>query len=317
MPEIEDMLRTTLVVILRIAAIVFPLALLFGTYCLLSLPLRRRERAREFLDLLDLGIEHGGGPEQAIIRASETRDKTLSMRFHMLASHLRAGASLAEALRRVPRLLPPQVTAMLLVGIETGDLQRVLPLCRHTLDDAVSQTRGALNYLAVLTFVILPIVPVLSVVLSIFVLPKFEMIAADLQSDLPSLSVSVFGGRYAIVGVQVAVMLFFQLLMFCYVVGPRMHHWIGGRFIDRLLWQLPWRRKRIQRDFSSMLALMLDAGVPDQRAVQLAGDAAANHVIIARARTATDEIARGVKLTDALRGIDGSDELHWRLKNAV
>src|SRR3954462_7825133 len=133
-PELQEVLRTALFIALKIFLIVFPIALLVATYFLLSLPLRRRERARELLDILELGLDEDGKPEQALVRAAGTRDHTLSMRLQMLAAYLSQGMSLGEALKKVPRLVPPQVTAMLLVGIETGDLRRVLPACRHALN---------------------------------------------------------------------------------------------------------------------------------------------------------------------------------------
>ena len=40
-----------------------------------------------------------------------------------------------------------------------------------------------------------------------------------------------------------------------------------------MLCRLPWRRKRFQRDFSAMLAVLLDAEVPETEAVGLAAEA--------------------------------------------
>ena len=45
---------------------------------------------------------------------------------------------------------------MLNAGQKIGDLRKVLPACRQLLKDAVSQTRGAISYLVILTFVITP-----------------------------------------------------------------------------------------------------------------------------------------------------------------
>ena len=41
-------------------------AIIYGVYVLLTLPLRRAERARFFLDLLELGLCEGRTPEAAI-----------------------------------------------------------------------------------------------------------------------------------------------------------------------------------------------------------------------------------------------------------
>jgi len=312
--ELWSQLRTVLLLMLAVAICLAPFAFLYGVYRLVSLPLRRRERARLFLDLLELGIEDGHTPERAIMAAARSNDAVLGKRFRRLASHLESGASLKEALQRVPRLLPPQVSAMLAAGAEVGDVRRVLPACRQSLRDALSQTRGALNYLTILLFIILPAVPVVTVMLSVFVLPKFEQIADDMGTGLPLFSQAVFGLRYGFVWAQIAVMLCFQFIMFCYIAGPRMKGWV---LIDRVLWLFPWRRKRIQRDFATMLALLLDAGVPEQRALLLAAESSNNSLFIRRATIAAEAMSAGTKMTDAVRALDDSGEFQWRLANAA
>lgn len=319
MDTLVNQVGFALALVIALAMYLVPLCVLYAIYWLISLPLRRRERARLFLDLLELGIEDGHSPERAIVHAAQCNDTMLGARFHLLASHLEGGAPFQEALKKVPRLLPPQVSAMLAVGAELGDVRRVLLACRQALNDAVSQTRGALNYLAILAFVVLPVVPVLSMMLSVFVLPKFEMIASDMGLTIPLFSQTVFGFRYAFVWVQFAVMCCFQFIMLCYIAGPRMRPALGpiATVIDGVLWSLPWRRKRMQRDFATMLALLLDTGVPEKRAVLLASEASNNSIFIRRARTAAEQISAGTKLTDAVRALDDSDEFHWRLSNAT
>lgn len=323
----EDELLSQMKVLLRfaitIAIYVGPFIVLFITYWLISLPLRRRERARLFLDLLEMGIADGHSPERAIVQAAQSHDHTLGVRFHLLAAHLESGVTLKEGLQIVPRLLPPHVAAMLSVGAELGDMRRVLPACRQTLNDALSQTRGALNYLTIPIFVVLPVVPVVTIMISVFVLPKFEAIARDmggagLEFGLPIYSQTLFAWRHGFVGLQIAVMLFFQFLMLCYIAGPRLRRWAGGLsfLIDRVLWALPWRRKRMQRDFATMLALLLDTGVPEQRAVQFAAEAANNALFTQRAQRVAEQISAGIKLTEAVRALDDSGEFHWRLANA-
>jgi len=313
-----DVMKSVLLMALRGAAFVVPILVLFAVYWLISLPLRRRERARLFLDLLEMGMNDGHTPERAIIEVSRCRDSVLGTRFHLLAEHLQSGLRLDEALKRVPRLLPPQVAAMLTIGVKLGDVRRVLPACRQTLQDAVSQTRGALNYLAILSFVVLPVVPVVSTIISIYVVPKFEQIAADMGLGIPPATRIVFGIRHGFVWLQFLVMFGLQTLMLCYVAGPRLRRFGGLDFlIDRGLWMLPWRRKRMQRDFATMLALLLDAGLPEQRAVLLAAQGADNAVLTRAANRAVEELSAGAKLTEAVRRLDGSGELHWRLTNAT
>jgi type II secretory pathway component PulF len=317
--ELLKQLGVVLLFMLTFGIYLVPFFFLYGVYRLVSLPLRRRERARLFLDVLELGIEDGQTPERAVMAAAQSNDPILGKRFASLASHLESGTSLKDALGRTPRFLPPQVSAMLTVGAELGDVRRVLPACRQTLRDALSQTRGALNYLAILTFIILPVLPVVSIMLSVFVLPKFEQIADDMGAGIPLFSQAVFGLRYGFVWAQIAVMSCFQLIMFCYIAGPRMRGGSSGFsfFIDRMLWLLPWRQKRIQRDFATMLALLLDAGVPEHRALLLAAESSNNSLFIRRAQAAAERISVGTKLTEAVRALDDSGEFQWRLANAA
>src|SRR5580692_4094831 len=103
----------------------------FLLHFLLSMPMRRRDRALFFLDLLETVVSRGQPVEQAILSAAENRDSAIGVRFFMVAAYIEGGARLGEALEKVPSFLPPQVTAMLRAGEKLGDLKKVLPACRE------------------------------------------------------------------------------------------------------------------------------------------------------------------------------------------
>src|SRR5512136_723220 len=142
-------------------------------YFLFTLPLRRNERARLFLDLLELGMEEGHTPEAAITRAAASRDRSMGVRFHLLAAHIEQGLRLSEALEKVPRLLPAQVCAILNVGGRIGDVKKVIPAGRLLLRDSVSYVRGAHNYLILVAFAVSPAIVAAPLLLKTYVLPKF------------------------------------------------------------------------------------------------------------------------------------------------
>jgi type II secretory pathway component PulF len=73
----------------------------------------------------------------------------------------------------------------------------------------------------------------------------------------------------------------------------------------------------LQRDFSAMLAVLLDAETPETEAVTLAAEATANRVWIRRAAKVRALLSRGVKLSEAISALDDSGELKWRLANAL
>ncbi|MCX6927624.1 MAG: type II secretion system F family protein, partial [Verrucomicrobia bacterium] len=291
-------------------------------YFLLTLPLRRNERARMFLDLLELGMREGRTPEAAVVDAAGSRDRTLGVRFHFLAAELEQGLRLSQGLAKVPRLLPPQVCAMLKTGERIGDVRKVLPACRLLLQDSVSYVRGALNYLVLLAFAVTPSVVVVPLMLRIYVLPKFKEVFADMTEgqSLPAFTRLVFGGSNFTMAIQVGIVSVVWLATLAYIGGPRLRGWISRALPgtqDLLATWLPWRRKRLQRDFSAMLAVLLDAEVPEAEAVSLAAESTANMTIIHRAKRVCTRLQDGVKLPEALLTLDGSHELHWRLSNAL
>jgi type II secretory pathway component PulF len=87
--------------------------------------------------------------------------------------------------------------------------------------------------------------------------------------------------------------------------------------VDWIAWRIPWKRKKLLRAFSAMLAVLLDGGVPEGIAMRLAGDCTANEICRRRAQRVIAALERGVKLDEAVRVFDDSGEFHWRLTNAI
>jgi type II secretory pathway component PulF len=87
--------------------------------------------------------------------------------------------------------------------------------------------------------------------------------------------------------------------------------------MDAFNFRLPWRRKRLERDFTAMLALLLDAEVPEEQAVTFAAQSTDNGVFMRRGAEVAQRLRNGVGFLDAMQGIDDTGELRWRLANAV
>lgn len=308
-------------------------AFCYTLYFLLSLPFRRAERARMFLELLEEGAR-AGNVERFLVRVAEARESSLGARFHLLAAWLAKGLPLDDALARVPRLLPPDVVALLRVGRETGQFAAVLPLCRERLRDAGAAVRLAQGRMLMLLCGVLPLQLLVFTLMRVVVWPKFREIGLDMGADLTVLELTmehftwlwplvfvVFGGPVV-------------LGLFGHVTGPRAWTWapvvfpaLGQWLVTRCAWftrlpdalavRLPWKRHRLKRDFARVLAQLLDLRLPEERAVRLAAASTANSAFAARAARVADALARGTKLPDALALLDGSRELRWRLDTAA
>lgn len=311
----DTVLVPVLVVLLGVAILAFLGGVLFSIHLLLTAPMRRAERAHLFLEIIEVALDRGQPVEEELIYLSQRRGKVLSGQFAPLATALQRGQRLGDAIAAVPRLLPPQITAMLKAGQQIGDLRKVLPACKHVLKDAVSHTRGATNYVVALAFVVTPALLSLFALILVKVLPSLHAIKEGMgvPSGAQLTFLSEYGLAMAVTLCVPVILLWFAAVL--YVAGPRAVEWFP--VLHQIYFRMPARQKRMLRDFSNMLAILLDAGVPETAAVNLAADCTSNRVFLARAKEISANLERGLKLTEAVAALDGSGEFRWRLRNAA
>ena len=223
----DTVLVPVLVVLLGVAILAFLGGVLFSIHLLLTAPMRRAERAHLFLEIIEVALDRGQPVEEGLIYLSQRRGKVLSGQFAPLATALQRGQRLADAIAAVPRLLPPQITAMLKAGQKIGDLRKVLPACKHVLKDAVSHTRGATNYVVALAFVVTPALLSLFALILVKVLPSLHAIKEGM--GVPSGAQLTFLSEY---GLAMAVTLCVPVILlwfvaFLYVAGPRAVEWFS------------------------------------------------------------------------------------------
>jgi len=314
------------IIVLLVQAILVPVGLvlkvglLYGLYRLLSAPLRRRERERCLLDVLETAMARGQSPEQALADIARRRDPVFRGRLRRLANELAEGKRLSEALRSCYGFVSPKLVTVLQAGELTGDMRRVLPACRAMLGPATSHTTAAANYLLVVPLLLGPGLVVLPF-LGLFILPKFKEIFSDLvESALPAATAFLFANSFYLSAVCGLLGFGVVVLAVGYAAGPWLRGACGGalrRGVDAVLGCLPWRRWRVQRDFSQMLATLLDANAPEYEAVRWAAQSTDNAAFRARAERALAQLRDGVPLTAAVAALDDTGELRWRLANAL
>jgi type II secretory pathway component PulF len=290
-------------------------------YFFLSLPARRREQSRLFLHVLETCLRDGKPVEPTIVAIAETHDRSPGLRFHLTAAYVEEGDRLATALAK-SRLVPRPIIAMLAAGERIGDVRKVLPACRLQLQDARSGVRSALNYFLVLVLGLAPIALSLMWMLLIVVLPRMKEIALGITGDNTPAPWLNFLGLALRTGVWIET-LFLGLLgmaTLLYLVGPGAPSWLrraAWPVVDGLAWLVPWKRHRMQRNFAAILAVLLDAGVPEAEALPYAAQCAGNVVFQRRAERVVRQLAAGEALTQAVTALDAAGEFRWRLANAA
>ena len=289
-------------------------------HSLLSLPMRRRDRARFFLDLLETVVDRGQPAEQAILAAAANEDSSIGIGFFIVAAHIEGGARLGQALEQHPAFLPPQVNAMLQAGEKLGDFKKVLPACREVLRVAPDTVRTTMHYMVAILLMFAPIAIWLISLLSIFVVPKFKDVAGGAGAPVWPLTIFVFDVTPYLVGFEIVLFLLLASAAAIYLGGPGFVRWFRFQslpVVDWIAWQVPWKRKKLLRAFSAMLAVLLDSGMPEAGAVRLAGECTANEICRRRAQRVIAALQSGARLQVAVRAFDDAGELQWRLSNAA
>jgi type II secretory pathway component PulF len=296
------------------------LGCVFLIHFLFTLPMRRAERARLFLDLLEGALDRGQAVEEMILSVAQSRDRTVGIDFHVLAAHIENGLNFTESLQKVPRIFPPQILAILAAGQKLGDLKKVLPAGREILRDRPESVRSAMHYLVLAVLVFSPAFIFVTLYTTTFVIPKFRDVAAAMGVKLWPETVFVFAHTNWLLALEITVSLLIGLCVLSYIAGPRLTRWLKVGQIpiqDWLAWRISWKRKRLLRTFSAMLSVLLDGGVPEAEAVSLAGACTANEICRRRSQRILVALENGAKLDEAVRRFDDSGEFHWRMSNAA
>jgi type IV pilus assembly protein PilC len=273
-------------------------------------PIQRREQTRFFLYLLAQAEESGQSIEQIIISLSKGGEQPLGPQFDRVARHIESGLNLPEALAREPGCLPAQVVAIYKVGHETGDVSMVLPVAQENHRENGESVFSGLIYHVIVLSIAVMIVGILMT----YVIPKFKAIFADMLEPgevLPEFTMLVLKISDTIknnaAALFIPLLLLFGVWFYCEKKG----------WLDMFWLLIPWHRKRLQRDYSRVLALLLDSGMPEEKAIELAAQSTSNRTIEKRARKVIAGLQSGMNLTEAIKLMDDSREFQWRLTNAL
>lgn len=287
---------------------------------LLSLPMQRRDRALFFLDMIETALNRGQAPENAILSVAEGRDRVMGVGFYLLAAQIENGAQFGEALEKTSGFLHPQVNAMLRAGERMGDLKKVLPACREVLRVPPDSVRSTMHYMVTIFLLFAVVASFMIWLVATFVIPRFRDVAAGEGVTLWPISYLVLGNASWLIAFEMVILFALVTLAVVYIGGPGFVGFFkfrGFPLVDWITWHLPWKRKKLQRTFSAMLAVLLDGGIPEAEAVRLAGECTANEICRNRVARIVVALTQGMKLGDAVRAFDDSGEFHWRLTNAT
>jgi type II secretory pathway component PulF len=220
-----------------------------------------------------------------------------------IATDLRSGMTLADALDRQSGRVPEFYSSLVTAGVRTGrisDVLSTLTVYARQLADTRAAVVGAIFYPAV----VMVFAFALFGFVCHFIIPQFKKIFMDFGIDLPAITkVAIEIGDhplpfYVLPPLGIALALLMAKISLRATEG-------GRRAWTRFVYALPLigtlvRSARLAA-FADLLGLLVDHGMPLPEAFRMAGDASSDPLMALAARHVEQDLRDGQSLGEALR----------------
>lgn len=229
--------------------------------------------------------------------AEMSRSELLKDTLHQITVRLRAGASLATAMREHEKVFSPVFVSLVHVGENTGRIDEAFKrLMQHV--ELERETRNRVSQALRYPSMVLSAMVIAMVIINMFVIPSFSRVFKKLGADLPLptkilMATSEFTVNYW--WMILIVMIGTGVSLYAYVKTDDGHLWW-----DKLKLRLPIIGKILNKialsRFTRSFAMMAESGVPIVQALGIVGATLGNRYI----ESSIASIKRGVERGDSL-----------------
>jgi type IV pilus assembly protein PilC len=238
------------------------------------------------------------------------KDATFRRSLETIREKVRSGVALSEAFRAEGALYPPILSASLIAGERSGNLEGVLRRLGQYLRLTYSLRRKAIAA-AVYPLLLFAMMGVLLAVMVLFVIPGFKEFYGGMDVELPVLT-----------RVVMAFAVFLRHNVF-WVVLVLVAGWVAFKawarressaiVMDRLLLSVPYVGRLMKMYATSQLtrtlSALLQGGLPLLNALEVAGNSIGNRAMASAVSGAAHQIREGRSLTMALESTGMIDSL--------
>ncbi|MFH1622012.1 MAG: type II secretion system F family protein [Candidatus Omnitrophota bacterium] len=226
-----------------------------------------------------------------------------------IVADVNSGSSLSEAMAKHRKEFGVLFVALIRSAEESGSMPKMLEYLSTYLEKSVSLNIKIRSIMAYPIFISVFFVIVV-IIMTLFILPRFDAIFSGFDAQLPWLTQTVFKtNRFIIRNFPI---ISFVSVAFCVWVSMY-NRTVRGRFrIDKFKLKLPLFGKLIQKiviaRFCQVMAVMLRGGVPIGIALDVASDTCDNKIIEKSLRRVKDDVMSGSDIADSL----GQDKIFPR-----
>ncbi|HZM52428.1 MAG TPA: type II secretion system F family protein [Vicinamibacteria bacterium] len=238
------------------------------------------------------------------------KDPVFRRSLETIREKVKSGIALSDAFKAEGALYPPILSASLIAGERSGNLEGVLRRLVQYLRLTYGLRRKAIAA-AVYPMLLFAMMAALLAVMMLFVIPGFKEFYGGMDLELP-----------LITRIVMAFALFFRRNVF-WVVLALAGVWIAFKawarregsavIVDRLLLSIPYlgnlMRMYSTSQLARTLAALLQGGLPLLNALEVAGASIGNRAMATAVSGASHQIREGRSLTAALESTDMVDTL--------
>ncbi|MCX6382044.1 MAG: type II secretion system F family protein [Armatimonadetes bacterium] len=212
--------------------------------------------------------------------SEQVENATLATVLKTVCAEVQGGLTLAEAMRKHPKIFPQTFTTLVMAGENSGTLEETLEAAAVQLDNS-AELREKLA--AALTYPVIVVISALLVVcfMLIFIVPAFSKVYDQLKMPLPAITMLL---------VTISNVIVHNTIMMLLVIGTTVtliRRYVqtiqGKRRLHALLLKLPLLGKLLRKialaRFSMTFGGAIKAGVPLLQALTVAGETTGNVIL--------------------------------------
>lgn len=232
----------------------------------------------------------------------QIKNKNFKKILIQMRNDIEKGSSLADSMRRHPRVFSSLFVNMVRAGEEGGMLDKVLQRMADYFEKMIKLKRKIIGAMIYPSLVIAVAILVVAIIM-IFVIPTFAKLFAEMGLDLPLLTrITIAMSNFM---AKSGLFIFFGIVIFFVSVKFFRRSENGRKITDNILLKIPvlgviLLKASLSR-FSRTLGTLLGSGVPILSSMEISARASGNKVIEDVVIDMKEDITAGKSLTEVLK----------------
>lgn len=254
---------------------------------------------RQFVSILRAGVPIS---DVLAMLGQQTENKKLTAAIHDIQADIEKGRTLADAMRRHPKIFSNMLCNMVAAGEESGNLEDAVNQMEIYFDKA-KRTKAAVGKAMIYPAVLIVVMVIVLIVMMTKIIPSFLESFAEMGSELPALTLAVMAVsnwfvRWLWLLVPVLIGLVVGGIYFCRTDKGR--HFFGW-FARKLPVVKTLTVKSACATFCRTLSLLLSSGLSLTESLELVAMDMSNVYFEEAVRLARSMVSEGRPLADSLR----------------